>query len=54
MDHGKTASGTPITDDLVDELAAKAQVGYDVEQTPRRRLAQPASGSAGRRFRRQA
>ncbi len=24
---GRTASGTPITDDLVDKLAAKAEVG---------------------------
>lgn len=28
-DHGKTASGKPITDDLISELAAKAEVGYD-------------------------
>jgi hypothetical protein len=30
-DHRKTASGRLITDDLVDELAAKAETGYDVE-----------------------
>jgi predicted nucleotidyltransferase len=35
-DHGKTASGKQITDDLIDEMAAKAEVGYDVEETPRR------------------
>lgn len=34
-DHGKTASGKPITDHLIDELAANAEAGYDVE---RRRL----------------
>lgn len=31
--HGKTASGKPITDDLIDKLAAKAEAGYDVEET---------------------
>lgn len=31
-DHGKTASGRRITDDLIDELAAKAEVGYDVRE----------------------
>ena len=30
--HGKTASGVPITDDLVAELAAKAEAGYDVDE----------------------
>jgi hypothetical protein len=44
--HGKTAGGTPITDELVDKLAAKAEVGYDVEQTLRRRGGRPAIGSA--------
>ncbi len=32
-DHGKTASGRLITDELVDELAAKAEAGYDVGET---------------------
>jgi hypothetical protein len=32
-DHGKTASGKPITDDLIGELAAKADAGYDIEET---------------------
>ena len=32
-DHGRTASGKPITDDLIDELAVKAEAGYDVEGT---------------------
>jgi hypothetical protein len=35
--HGKTASGVPITDDLVAELAAKAEAGYDVDEMLRRR-----------------
>ncbi|HEX5763150.1 MAG TPA: ribbon-helix-helix domain-containing protein [Solirubrobacterales bacterium] len=44
--HGKTASGKPITDDLVEKLAEKAEQGYDVEQTLRRRPGRPAMGSA--------
>lgn len=44
--HGKTASGVPITDDLVAELAAKAEAGYDVDELLRRRGGRPALGSA--------
>jgi hypothetical protein len=33
----KTASGVPITGELVDELAVKAEKGYDVEQMLQRR-----------------
>jgi hypothetical protein len=44
--YGKTTAGTPITDDLVDELAAKAEAGYDVEETIRRRGGRPPIGSA--------
>ncbi len=44
--HGKTASGVPITDELTDKLAAKAEAGYDVEETLRRRGGRPAMGSA--------
>jgi hypothetical protein len=44
--HGKTASGIPITDQLVDELAAKAEAGYDVDQLLRRRGGRPPIGSA--------
>lgn len=29
--HGTTASGLPITDDLADKLAERAEAGYDVE-----------------------
>lgn len=43
---GKTASGVPITDELVEQLATKADAGYDVEQTLRRRRGRPALGSA--------
>lgn len=44
--HGRTASGKPITDDLVETLAGKAEAGYDVEQTLRRRGGRPPIGSA--------
>jgi hypothetical protein len=44
--HGKTASGKPITDELVEELSKKAETGYDVEETLRRRPGRPAIGSA--------
>ena len=44
--HGTTASGLPITDELVTELAARAEVGYDVEETLRRRGGRPTIGSA--------
>jgi len=44
--HGRTASGVPITDELVSKLAKKAEAGYDVEQTLRRRGGRPLIGSA--------
>jgi Ribbon-helix-helix protein, copG family len=44
--HGKTASGVPITDDLVAELSKKAEAGYDVDETLRRRGGRPPIGSA--------
>ena len=44
--HGRTASGKPITDELVDELAVKAEAGYDVDETLRRRGGRPPIGSA--------
>jgi hypothetical protein len=44
--HGKTASGIPITDELVDKLADKAQAGYDVDEMLRRRGGRPPIGSA--------
>jgi hypothetical protein len=43
--HGKTASGKPITDDLIEKLAKKAEAGYDVDETLRRRPGRPAMGS---------
>ena len=44
--HGKTASGKPITDEMVEELSKKAEAGYDVEETLRRRPGRPSIGSA--------
>ena len=43
---GVTASGKPITDELVEELANKAEAGYDVDETIRRRGGRPLIGSA--------
>ncbi len=43
---GRTASGAPITNELVAELAEKAEVGYDVEEILRRRGGRPPIGSA--------
>ena len=43
--HGTTAGGSPITDELVSELAEKAEAGYDVEDTLRRRGGRPTIGS---------
>lgn len=40
--HGKTASGKPITGEMVAELAEKAEAGYDVEETLCRAAAWPA------------
>lgn len=44
--HGKTASGMPITDELVAKLAKKAEAGYHVDETLRRRGGRPSIGSA--------
>ncbi len=44
--HGRSASRKPITDKLVEELADKAEAGYDVDETIRRRGGRPPIGSA--------
>lgn len=44
--QGTTASGVPITDELVAELAEKAESGYDVDEILRRRGGRPPIGSA--------
>lgn len=45
-DSGKTESGVPITDELIERLAKKAEAGYVVEETIRRRGGRPPIGSA--------
>ncbi|MEA2473429.1 MAG: hypothetical protein QOE06_1344 [Thermoleophilaceae bacterium] len=44
--YGETASGVPITDELVEKLAAKAEAGFDVDEIRRRRRGRPPIGSA--------
>ena len=45
--HGTKADGTPITDQMVEEMADEAESGYDVDQILRRRQhGRPAMGSA--------
>ena len=42
---GKTRRGRPIAGDLVAELARKAEAGYDVDETLRRRGGRPPMGT---------
>ncbi len=44
--QGRTASGVPITDDLINRLTDEAEAGYDVEKSLRRRGGRPPIGSA--------
>lgn len=41
----RTASGKPVTDELVEQLNEQAEAGYDVEETLRRRGGRPPIGS---------
>jgi predicted HicB family RNase H-like nuclease len=43
--YGTARSGRTIDDDLVDELAEKAERGYDVDEILRRRGGRPPIGS---------
>jgi hypothetical protein len=43
---GKTATGVPITDDLIAKLAAEAEAGYDVEEILSRRRGRPTIGAS--------
>lgn len=45
-DYGRTKSGKPITDDLIEEMVAQAEAGFDVDEILRRRGGRPAMGSA--------
>jgi hypothetical protein len=44
--YGRTTSGKPITDELVEKLTAKGEEGFDVEEILRRRGGRPAMGSS--------
>jgi predicted HicB family RNase H-like nuclease len=44
--YGRTRSGTAITDELVEELGAKAEAGFDVDEIIRRRGGRPLMGSS--------
>ncbi len=43
--YGKTISGVPVTDELIEKLAKKAEAGFDVEETKHRRRGRPPIGS---------
>ncbi|HEX3734102.1 MAG TPA: CopG family transcriptional regulator [Solirubrobacterales bacterium] len=43
--YGTTISGIPITDELIERLAKKAEAGFDVEETEQRRRGRPLIGS---------
>jgi len=44
--HGHTKSGNPVTDEMIEGLAAEAERGYDVDDIMRRRGGRPLMGSA--------
>jgi hypothetical protein len=44
--YGRTATGRRITDDLINELAAKAEDGYDTDELLRRRLQPTPTGES--------
>ena len=44
--YGKTRSGVPVTEELVAEVAERAEAGYDVDEMLRRRGGRPPIGSA--------
>jgi predicted transcriptional regulator len=43
--YGKTVSGVPITDELIEKLSKEAEEGFDVDEILRRRRGRPAMGS---------
>ena len=45
-EHGKTRGGEPITEQLVETLASKAEEGFDVDEILRRRGGRPPMGSS--------
>ena len=45
-DHGRTRSGNPIDDELVERLSEKAEEGFDVDEILRRRGGRPPMGTS--------
>lgn len=45
-DYGRTRSGQPLTEERIEELAAKAEGGFDVDEIIRRRGGRPTMGSS--------
>ncbi len=45
-DHGRTRSGQPITNELLEKLTDQAEEGFDVDEIVRRRGGRRAMGSA--------
>lgn len=43
--YGKTAGGEVITEQIVEQLSAEAEAGYDVDKILRRRRGRPPIGS---------
>lgn len=43
---GRTESGRPITEKLIDKLAERAEQGFDVEEILERRVGRPLMGSS--------
>ena len=43
--YGNAPDGTPIAGELIEKLAKKAEAGFDVEETLRRRRGRPPIGS---------
>lgn len=46
QDYGRTRSGKPITEELLEELGKQAEDGFDVDEIIRRRGGRPPIGSA--------
>lgn len=43
--YGKTPSGVPITDELIEKLSKEAEEGYEVDEILRRRRGRPPIGA---------
>lgn len=45
-DYGRTRSGEPLTEELLEKLSARAEEGFDVDEILHRRGGRPPMGSA--------